>query len=286
MKTLKEYFAQAREEKWAIGHFNFLTADQLKAFVEAAAELKSPIMVGTSEGEAKFVGHGQAVALVRSYQEAGHAVFLNADHHKSADFAKKAIDAGYDTIAIDTSKLPYEENVAAVKEVVEHGKAKNPEMMIEGELGYLKGSSEVQEKVEISKDDFTKPEEAKAFVEATGIERLAIVFGNLHGVTTDQEMHLDMDVLRGVLQAVPDVQIVLHGGSGLETTEIQEAIANGVTNVHVNTELRLAYHDALESELAKDDESTTPYKFEKPAYEATKAMILQKLKEYGSVNRL
>src|SRR3989344_8637297 len=119
MKTLKQYFQEAKAGGWALGHFNFSTADQLKAFIEAAAEMKSPIMVGTSEGEADFIGRKQAVALVKSYQNEGHAVFLNADHHKSWETTKAAIDAGYDTVLIDASKLPFEENIELTKRVVE-----------------------------------------------------------------------------------------------------------------------------------------------------------------------
>jgi len=306
MNPLQDFFKKAKEQKWAIGHFNFSTAEQLRAFVDVAAELKSPLMVGTSEGEAEFVGREQAVALVKSYQEAGHAVYLNSDHHKTWESASAAVDAGYDTIHIDASGLSFEENVELTKRIVEYAKSKNSSgssgggsdngagIMVEGELGYLRGSSEVQEKIEIKPEDFTKPEEAKKFVEATGVDRLAIVFGNIHGVTTKQKMHLDMDVLKSVIEVVsnianetaPETYIVLHGGSGLPDEEIKSAIANGITNVHVNTELRVAYHDALESELAKDDESVTPYKFEKPAVEATKAKIKEKLQLFGSVDRI
>ncbi len=290
MTKLQEFFSKARQEKWAIGHFNFSTADQLRAFVETAAELHSPLMVGTSEGEASFVGHEQAVALVRSYQEAGHVLYLNSDHHKSWDSAKAAVDAGYDTIHIDASELPFEYNVELTKKVVEYARSKKPDVMVEGELGYLRGSSEIQEEIEIKPEDFTKPDEAREFVEASGVERLAIAFGNVHGITTKQEMHLDMNVLKMVIEAVgsvvPGVHIVLHGGSGLPDSEIKEAIANGVTNVHVNTELRVAYHDALEDELAKSNESTTPYKFEKPAFEATKEVIKEKLELFGAVEKV
>src|SRR3989338_4049489 len=195
MKTLKEYFEKAKEEKWAIGHFNFSTADQLKAIVEAAKELNSPVMVATSEGEAGFVGREQAVALVKSYQAEGQAVFLNADHHKTEESTKQAIEAGYDTVLIDASKMPYEENLSATKNIVEYVRIKKPDMMVEGELGYLKGESQVQEAVEISPADFTKPEQAKDFVDRTGVDRLAIVFGNIHGIFTKQEEKLDMAVL-------------------------------------------------------------------------------------------
>lgn len=287
MKTLREYFHEAKIGKWAIGHFNFSTADQLRAIVEAAAELDLPVMAATSEGEANFIGYKQAVALVKSYQEEGYKVFLNADHHKSWETAKAAIDAGYDSVLIDASKLAFEENVALTKKVVnyaqEMAKSSGREITVEGELGYLKGSSEVQKKVEISKDDFTKPEEAKIFVAQTGVDRLAIVFGNIHGIVTEQEEHLDIDALKNIAAAVPDVVLVLHGASGLKSEEIKAAIQNGILNIHINTELRVAYHQALRKKLEEEPEQTTPYKFLEPSYKATKKVVLEKLKLFRNL---
>ncbi len=281
-KTLNELFAEAKTGRWAIGHFNFSTADQLKAIVEAAAELKVPVMAATSEGEADFVGRDQATALVRSYQKEGYEVFLNADHHKSWETTKAAIDAGYDSVLIDASKLPYEENIALTKKIVDYAreaaKSSGREIPVEGELGYLKGSSEVQKKVEISREDYTKPEEAKNFVARTGVDRLALVFGNIHGIVTEQEEHLDIETLKNVAAAVPGMTLVLHGASGLKDEEIKAAIQNGISNIHINTELRVAYHEALEGELEKEPGQTTPYKFLEPSYEATKKIVLEKLK--------
>ena len=241
-------------------------------------------MVATSEGEAGFVGREQAVALVKSYQAEGLAVFLNADHHKSFESAQSAIDVGYDTVLIDASKMPYEENVSTTKKVVEYARLHN--MMVEGELGYLKGESQVQESVEISPADYTKPEEAKEFVERTGVDRLAIVFGNIHGIVTKQEEKLDITVLQAVVAAVPDTFLVLHGASGLPDEQIKEAIQNGITNVHINTELRVAYHDALEAELQKEPDQTTPYKFLAPSVEAMKELVKKKLILFGSEGKI
>lgn len=286
MKTLKQYFQEAKVGRWAIGHFNFSTADQLRAIVEAAAELKVPVMAATSEGEADFVGRDQAIALVRSYQKEGHDVFLNADHHKSWETTKAAIDAGYDSVLIDASKLPYEENIALTKKVVDYArevaKSSGREIPVEGELGYLKGSSEVQKKVEISREDYTKPEEAKDFVARTGVDRLAIVFGNIHGIVTEQEEHLDIETLKNVAAAVPGMTLVLHGASGLKDEEIKVAIQNGISNIHINTELRVAYHEALEGELEKEPGQTTPYKFLKPPYELTKKVVEKKLRLFSN----
>src|SRR3989344_3129310 len=293
MKTLKQYFEEAKAGGWAIGHFNFSTGDQLKAMVEAAAESKSPVMVATSEGEADFVGRDQAVALVRSYQADGHAVFWNADHHKSLETCEAALDAHYDTVLIDASKLTYEENVALTKMVVAKAAFSskrnfnplNPYILVEGELGYLRGSSEVQESVEISPADYTQPEQAADFVARTGVDRLAVVFGNIHGIVTKQQEHLDIEQLKKIVQAVPNTPLVLHGGSGLPAEEIKLAIQNGIANVHINTELRVAYHDELQRQLEKEPKQTTPYKYLEPAAEEVKKMVKAKLELFGSVGK-
>lgn len=278
MKSLNDFFKQARQDKWAIGHFNFSTADQLRAIVEAASELDLPVMAGTSEGEAGFLGMEQCVALVKSWRDQGHPVFLNADHFKSFESTKKAIDVGYDSVLIDGSKLSFEENTALTKQVVEYARLINPEITVEGELGYLRGSSEIQERVEISPEDFTKPEEATKFVEQTGVERLAIVFGNIHGIVTGQEEKLDIETLKKISLVTLDVFLVLHGASGLPDEQIKEAIKNGITNVHINTELRVAYHEALEKEIADDPKETTPYKYLDLPFEAVKKLVVEKLR--------
>ena len=159
-------------------------------------------------------------------------------------------------------------------------------MMVAGELGYMKGESEIEKKVEISPADYTKPEQAKDFVKRTGVDRLAIVFGNIHGIVTEQEERLDIEHLKKIVFAIPETYLVLHGASGLKDDDIKSAIANGITNVHINTELRLAYHDALERELSKPDESTTPHKFIAPAFEAMKALVKKKMELFGSVGRI
>ncbi len=281
-KTLRQCFEEAMAGKWAIGHFNFSTAEQLRAIVEAASELQVPVMVGTSEGEAGFLKRVPAVALVRAWHMMGSQVFLNADHHQSWESVKEAIDMGYDTVLIDGSKLPYEENIQLTHKVVDYAKKLSREhgveITVEGELGYLRGDSQIQSKIEISREDYTKPEEAKDFVARTGVDRLAIVFGNIHGIVTGQEEHLDIDLLKQIAAAVPDIPLVLHGGSGLPAEEVREAIKNGIANVHINTELRVAYHEALKKELAEEPDQTTPYKFLTPSFEATKQIVLEKLR--------
>lgn len=285
--NLKDYLKRARQEHWAVGHFNFSTADQLKAFIEVATEMNSAIMVGTSEGEADFFGIEQAVALVKSYQAQGHTVWLNADHFHSFEKSKTAIDAGYDSIIIDASKLPYEENVALTKQVVEYAHSVNPDISIEGELGYLRGSSEVQTKIEITPSDYTQPEQAVDFVMRTSVDRLAVVFGNIHGIVTDQEEMLDIEHFKKIIFALSsDLTMVLHGASGLKPEDVEASIRAGISNAHINTDLRVAYHGAIMEEFREDPAQTTPYKFLQLSYEASKKIVRQKLELFGAAGKI
>lgn len=280
---LTEYLQQVRAQGKAIGHFNFSTPDVLRAIVEGAKEGGAPaVMAGTSEGEADFIGMKEAVALVKVIrEEMDFPVFLNADHFKSFEKCKEAIDAGYDTVLIDASKLPYGENIALTSKVREYGKG----ISVEGELGYLRGSSELQEKVEITPADYTKPEEAKDFVEKTGVDRLAIVFGNIHGIVIKQEENLDVEHLKKVIVAIPAVALVLHGASGLSDDQVSAAIKAGIVNVHFNTELRVAYTRGLEEALhplrrpadgVGGKPETTPYKYLAPAAHKVKEVVVAK----------
>jgi fructose-bisphosphate aldolase class II len=275
---LKEYLQQAKAGKYAIGHFNFATEDVLKAVVAGAKEAGAPcVMVGTSEGEADFVGLKEAVALVKAVAEdMQFPVFLNADHFKSFEKAKVAIDAGYDSVITDGSKLPMAENIAFAKQVVEYAHSVNPEISVEGELGYLKGSSEVQTKVEISPADYSKPEEVADFVAQTGVDRMAVVFGNIHGIVTDQEEKLDIPHFTTIVAAAPAPAYVLHGASGLKDDDVKAAIQAGIANVHFNTELRVAYHDKLKEEMTTMPNETTPYKYLGPAAEEVKKLVMAK----------
>ncbi len=303
--TLNDYLKQAREGGYAIGHFNFATEDVLKAIVAGAKEAGAPcVMVGTSEGEAEFVGLKEAVALVRAVaDDMQFPVFLNADHFKSFEKCKLAIDAGYDSIIADpirsrsasavsgqpasngASGLSFQERVDITRQVVDY--ARSPErydimiyhnISVEGELGYLKGSSEVQTKVEISSADYSKPEEVADFVTRTGVDRMAVVFGNIHGIVTDQEEKLDIKHFSKIVASAPQPYYVLHGASGLKDEDIKLAIQAGITNIHFNTELRVAYHDKLKEEFSDPATSaeTTPYKYLAPAAEEVKKLVMAK----------
>lgn len=286
--TLDDILQKATKEGWAVGHFNISNLEQLRAIMEAAKELKSPIMIGLSEGERKAVGLKEAVALVKAFREEyGLPVFLNPDHSKSPNSAKEAFDIGFDSVHIDLSAKSLEENLKGTKEVVDYVKAKNSETSIEGELGYLRGESKIQKtKIEIKPEDLTKPEEAKDFAEKTGITRFAGAYGNSHGISID-EPALDIERIKAVRKALPEnVTMVLHGGSGIPDEQIKEAIKAGIANIHVNTEIRVAFTEALRKSLAENPEETVPYKITPKAIEAVKQKVEEKLKLFESVGRI
>ncbi|MCK6462513.1 MAG: class II fructose-bisphosphate aldolase [Candidatus Pacebacteria bacterium] len=282
-KTLSEILAEARQNNRAVGHFNVSNLEQLRAIMEAAKNFNAPIMIGLSEGERKFVGLKQAVALVKTFREEYELpVFLNPDHSHSVESAKEAFDAGFDSVHIDLSKLSFEENVRGTKEVVDYVKSKSPDVSVEGELGYLRGESRIQKEViKINPEDLTKPEEAAEFAERTGIDRFAGAYGNSHGVSID-EPALDIDRIKTIRKILPEkVALVLHGGSGIPDVQIKEAIKVGIANIHVNTEIRVAYAETLRKFLAENPEETTPYKILAPAAESVEKKVEEKLKLFG-----
>lgn len=286
--TLKEILNQAREEKWALPHFNISDAVTLVGILEAAEELKSPIMIGTSEGERRFIGAKQAIAMIREYREEYKLpIFLNADHHKSIGMAQEAIDAGYDSIHIDLSVHDLEENIKGTKEVVAYAKAKYPGISVEGEVGYLvtESSKIYKEIVEIPPESLTKPEESARFVKETGVDRFAPAVGNFHGITANVKK-LDIARIEAIRSLIGDVVIVLHGGSGTPDDQIKAAIGAGINNIHINTEIRVAYTWALRTFLANNPEETTPYKILAPAIEAVRAKSMEKIRLFGSGNRV
>lgn len=282
----------AQSKKYALGSFNFSTAEILKAVVLAASELKSPIIVSTSEGEANFIGMREAVALAKAWRIAIKLpVILNLDHGKSLAAIKKALAAGYDAVHFDGSELSYEENVrqtiAVVDFVRQFEKTFDKRIIVEGELGYLQGGSKLYKKrLEIKPQDLTNPEQVADFIHRTSVDSLAIAIGNAHGIFLDEE-NLDLKRLVQIKHEVgSEVFLVLHGGSGIPDKDIQTAIGIGINKINVNTELRLAYKEALDKELKEEPKETTPYKILEPSLEAVKKVVEKKIKLFGSKDKL
>ena len=283
-----ETMEKAHIGRYAIGQFNVSTDEQITAIIEAAKNLNSPVIIGTSEGERNFIGVEQIVALVNSWQkETDLPIILNADHCKTFESVKEAIDAGYDSVHFDGSELPFDENIYITKRIVEYAKSVNPNIIVEGELGYLPGSSEIHGEVKINIKDLTIPEEARDFVRKTGIDSLAIAIGNIHGMKADAtDPHLYLDRLEDIRRTVPNVFLVLHGGSGTPENDIREAIKLGIVKININTEIRLAYREALKNFLEENLDELKTYKILSPAMEAVKKVVENKIILFGSKNRV
>ncbi len=278
MKKLFEILKEAKSGGYAIGHFNISNLEGMRAVVQAAAKLNQPIIIGTSEGERKFIGLHQAVHLVQAFREEFDIpIFLNADHTKSLDNVKAAVDAGYDAILADFSALPYKENSKLTKQAVEYAKSKNPNIIVEGELGYLRGESKLQkEKIEIRPEDLADPKQAQEFVKETKVDMLAPAVGNIHGIALS-EPQLDFERIAQIKKSA-GVPLVLHGGSGIEPQDIKKAISAGISIVHINTDIRVAYVEALKKSLAQNPDETTPYKLYPLVIEAVQRVVEGKLK--------
>jgi len=292
--STKQYFKKAHDGNYAIGQFNCSSADQIKAVIQAAKNLKSPLIIGTSEGEAKFMGLRQAMKIAEAYEEeTGLPIILNADHTykdvkdlTNLDKIKALLEVGYNSIHFDGSVLSYEENVKWTKRVVDMCKEVSPNISVEGELGFLPGASKVsKEKLEFKEEYFTNPEQALEFVKATGIDRLAVSVGNSHGISAE-EPKLDLERIAKINEKVRDyAMLVLHGGSGIPDEDIKKAISFGIRKINVNTELRVAFTGALRDYFINNQDETTPYKFLQAPIDAMQKIVEQKIKIFGSENK-
>jgi fructose-bisphosphate aldolase class II len=287
MKNLKYYIQKAQKEHFAIGQFNFSDLTQVKGVVAVAQKTKSPIILGTSEGESKWFGIEEAVAIRNALRKkTGLPIFLNLDHGKSFEYLKQVIDAGYDMVHFDGSTLPLEENIKITKEVKKYAKWKG--VLVEGEVGKIgtESSTMYAEKFQIVEDNLTKPEEAEKFVKETGVDLLAISMGNFHGIEiSGVGPNLRNDVLKAVKEKLPNMPFVLHGGSGTPSDDIKEAINLGIVKININTELRLAFAGNLRRALTEDVEVIVPYKFLPKAQKSVENVTGLKIDLFGSANK-
>ncbi len=289
MKTYKEYVLEADEKGIAIGHFNISNLEQLHAIYNAAKKLNVPIIIGLAEGEAKFVGLTEAVALIRALRARdNYPIFLNADHHYSFEAAKAAIDAGFDSVVIDLVKLPLEENIKITKQCVEYArevaKKENREILVEAELGFIGVGSNILEKIPdgVSEATMTTPEDAKRFVDSTGVDLLAPSIGNVHGMVKSGNPRLHPERVKAIREAT-GIPLVLHGGSGSMDEDFIGCIKAGIDIIHINTEIRVAFTSALRKSLANLPEEITPYKYLPPAVEAVQAVVEARLKLFSGM---
>ncbi|MDD3662391.1 MAG: class II fructose-bisphosphate aldolase family protein [Candidatus Pacebacteria bacterium] len=295
MKSLREYIKLADEKRVAIGHFNISNIEGLHGIYNAAKKLseeikeKVPVIIGVSEGEEAFIGREEVSILIKQIKEKDdYPIFLNGDHHYSFSSVKNSIDSGFDAVIIDAVKLPLEENIALTKECVLYAKETNlkedRDILIEAEIGFIGQSSKLLNEIPegVNKETMTKIEDAKYFVEQTGVDLLAPSVGNIHGMVKEGNPNLDISRIKELREAC-GIPLVLHGGSGISDGDFKEAIKAGISIIHINTEIRVAYKEALEKSLKENPDEIAPYKFLNPAVLAIEEVVYKRLRLFNNL---
>jgi len=239
------------------------------------------VIVGLSEGERAFVGVRVAAAAVQALRdESNDVIFLNADHTHSLASAQEAARAGFDSIVFDRSELPFAQNVAETKTAVKALKQINPSILVEGEIGQIGTGSEIHEEA-LQGVRLTTPDEAKEFAAATNIDILAPSVGTTHGLSRtmikgDEQKRLNIERIAEISRAT-GLFLTLHGASGTNDEDMKRAIQAGITEIHINTELRLAWRRGLETAFAKERDQVVPYKLLPAAVSAMKKVVSSRL---------
>ena len=304
LQNSKQIFQKAIENKYAIGAFNFVNMEVLKAILETAESLKSPIIVQASTGAIKYAGVDTLVAMVKSIaKDLTIPVCLNLDHGKTFEDCKTAIDAGFTNVMIDASSLPYEENIALTKKVVEYAHQKG--VTVEAELGVLSG---VEEDVSAEHNVYTDPDQAKDFVTKTGVDSLAIAIGTSHGTHKFKgDANLRLDILKQIQDKLPLTPLVLHGASSIPKNLVIEAEkygaklgnANGVPEdtlkqacmehickINVDSDLKIAFTAGIRKHLALNPENVDIRKYNTAGMEEIKNVVKHKITNvFGSINQ-
>lgn len=286
--TAKEWLEKAKKEGFAIGAFNVGNLETFKAIVQAATKLRSPVIIESSPGETDWMEADNIVDLAKNYsEELNIPILVNLDHGDNLDNCLTAIRAGYDLVHFDGSKLPYGENLAIVKQIVREAHLKN--LLVEGEIDHITGSSEIHPGSaagEVVQGMFTDPYKAKEFVESSGIDIFAAFFGNVHGIFREGGENLKLEILKKLVEILPNTLFSLHGGSGIPDDQVKAAIERGIVKVNVNTEMRQAFRVTLEDVLDKNPEEIAMYKLEQPVVDEIQKIVEHKIEVFGSANMI
>lgn len=261
----------AREAGRAVAALNFYNAETLRAHIDAANECGASIILQTTESTINYLGIDMIVAMAGAAAcEMSRPVALHLDHGGSFELAKRCIEAGYSSVMIDGSKLPFEENIALTRKVVEI--AHSAGVSVEGELGHV---TQNDDNANIS-DFFTQPGDAMKFVEETRVDALAVAIGTAHGFYKG-EVKLDLERLREIRDAVGETALVLHGGSGIPDELMKEAIRSGIAKINFGTELKNAFTLAVKASLLSSDDIDLRRTFA-PAIKAVQRVSASKIR--------
>lgn len=282
--SMKEMLIKANENGYAVGQFNLNNLEFTQAILLAAQEENSPVILGVSEGAARYMGGFKLVvdmvkALMEEYKVTV-PVAIHLDHGSSFETCVRAIDAGFTSVMIDGSHHPLEENIALTKRVVDVAHALG--VSVEAELGRIGGQED-----DLIVDDadamYAVPAECDQLVRETGVDCFAPALGSVHGPYKG-EPNLGFDRMEEI-QKLTGVPLVLHGGTGIPTKDIQKAISLGTAKINVNTENQIASAKAVREVLAAKPNEYDPRKYLGPARDAIKETVKGKMKEFGSSNK-
>lgn len=277
--SMKEMMIQGKKQGYAIGQFNLNNLEYTQAILQAAEEEKSPVILGVSEGAARYMGGFKTVVMmVKGLMEdygTTVPVAIHLDHGSSFEKCKEAIEAGFTSVMIDASSKPLEENIETTKKVVEFAKQHN--VSVEAELGVVGGQ---EDDVVADGVIYADPAECKELVEKTGIDCLAPALGSVHGPYKG-EPNLGFEEMEEISKQ-GDIPLVLHGGTGIPLKDIQRSISLGTSKINVNTENQIQGTKAVRDTLNADSEVYDPRKFLAPMRDAIKATVIEKMREFGS----
>ena len=297
--TTTEMFKKAYEGGYAIGAFNVNNMEIIQGITRAAKKLDAPVILQVSSGARKYASHGYLVAMVKAAaEETGLPIALHLDHGPDFETCKACIDGGFTSVMIDGSSLPYEENVALTKMVVEYAHAHG--VVVEGELGTLAGVED-EVVVESGKESYTNPDQVLDFVTRTGVDSLAIAIGTSHGAykfKPGQKPQLRFDILEEVEKRLPGFPIVLHGASSVNQDDIKtinqyggqmpdaigipeemlrQASSIAVCKINVDSDIRIAMTAAIRKHFAENPADFDPRKYLTPARDAVEAVVSHKI---------
>lgn len=271
--TAKEILEDAYRNQYAVGAFGVHHLEVIKAVIAGAEALDAPVILATTPGTIRYVGIEYLAAMAKTAAE--HAkvpVALHLDHGDSLEVVKQCLKAGYTSIMIDGSHLPFEENVRLVREVAEL--ARESGVPVEAELGTI-GGVEDDLHVEESRAMFTDPEKAEEFVRKTGIDFLAPAFGTAHGMYK-KEPKLDFELLDEINRRV-GIPLVMHGASGVPAESLKASLKYGISKVNFSTELKSAFVKELRDYLAHHPEEEDPRKYFVSARQAAERVVKEKI---------
>ena len=279
--STREMLKKAQEGGYAVPAFNIHNLETLQVVIETAAELRSPVILAGTPSTIKYAGGEYIVAMAEvAAKEYDIPIAIHLDHFEDVDAIKHYVDIGFKSTMIDASHENYENNIRIVKEVVDY--AHKFDATVEAELGRLGGQED--DLVVDEKDTmYTNPEQAKDFVEKTGIDSLAVAIGTAHGLYKGKAK-LDFDRLKEIREKV-DIPLVLHGASDVPDELVKKAIELGICKVNVATDLKIPFSDAVKKYFIDNPTANDPRKYMTPGKEAMKAIVKHKIMVCGSNNR-